>query len=356
MTAETTNQADPNSAATGGSRAIRASIGYVLVFAAAATAVGVLIAFASDDKGYTRYRPWISEKIALMNIRPPVPNVVFVGASVTLTSVIPSVVEEAAAAEGCPDVHSINVAVPGARSFETAFILDRVLEIADLEPGSIIVYDIASPEEFSFRRIAGSDRTPVSLRLRYLPDLVSGMELTWESALRVFDFTRAALGEALGMHALNDIVVQSGKKNDAFVEGRVLDRGYVSASIRGEDKERQRFLKRLARYEKTLSKWRIEAFDKKPVASNPFASRIREAGFVPIVYAAPYPTAVLAAAARKAQSKQTDLAAIAITTENAPELFASGKLWFDRTHLSDEGARLVSDIVGHDLCRIMKSL
>lgn len=342
----------------GGWQAVRASAGYVFVFMASVAAVGVLIAFASDDKGAVRYRPWISEKLVVLNQRPPVPNVVFVGASVTLTSIIPTVVDQAAAAEGCPDVRSINIGVPGARSFETAFMLDRVLELTDLQPGTIIVYDVASPEDFDFNRIAGSDRTPVSLRFRYLPDLISEVSLTWEGALRIFDFTRAAMGEALGMHALSDIASSWWHGKGDFSEFRVRDRGYVSASIRAadpEDKERKRFLKRYEKYEKILRRWKIAEFDDEPLPSNPFAARIREAGFVPIAYAAPYPTAVLAATALREQSADPSLPAISITTENLPQVYEGGRLWFDRTHLTDEGARLVSPLVGRDLCRIRKN-
>jgi hypothetical protein len=88
---------------------------------------------------------------------------------------------------------------------------------------------------------------------------------------------------------------------------------------------------------------------------NPFAERIREAGFVPVAYAAPWSTGLLAASVQMARKAGPGLATIAITKENAPEIYAGNRLWFDQGHMSEAGAKLVSSIVGRDLCRIMKS-
>ncbi len=100
---------------TGGWRAVAVSSGHAMLAAAVAVVVGIMVASASEDHGYSRYRPWISEKLGLLRDRHLETNVFFLGASTTLTSIIPDKIDAAAAAAGCPGVRSINLAMPGAR-------------------------------------------------------------------------------------------------------------------------------------------------------------------------------------------------------------------------------------------------
>jgi len=358
MTIETTNQADPNSAVTGGFRAIWTSIGYVLTFSAAATAVGVLIAFATDDKGLARYRPWISEKLAVLSARPPTPNAIFVGASVTLRSIVPVEVDAAAAAAGCPDIRAINLGMPGARLFESAFMIDKVLETPDLKPGAIVIFDARSADTLDFFDIAASDRRPVTARLRYVSDVITSSQWSWSHLTQVVTYTRAALGEALGFHSLSDAAMQRWRESDKFDPLRVVNRGYVSLETE-KGNERTEFPDRAQKRQlMRLQKWNTKRYLKDPssIPINPFADRIKAAGFVPVAYAAPWRRGELAAAVELAKMNDPSFLAIAITPDTAPDIFASADLWYDIGHVTEAGAKYVSSIVGRDLCLVTKNL
>lgn len=343
---------------TGGWAAVKVSFRYFLIFALPAAISGMVIAYTSNDDGYERYRPWISEKLAVLQMRPPVPNAIFIGASVTLRSIIPAEVDAAAAAAGCEGVHSINLGMPKARAFESAFLLDRVLETPDLAPGSFIIFDGRSSEEISFEEIASSDRTPVTARFRYLPDLVISAPWSWEHFLNVSAYFRAALGEMLAFHSLSDIIMRSWRQKAQFDPARVLERGYVSLESQDSESRRDRYLgQRRDEHLRDLQNWSVEQFlgDLSNLRINPFAGRIREAGFVPVAYAAPWPTGLLAASVQVTRKTDPGLAIISITKENAPEIYAGNELWFDQAHMNEAGAKLVSSIVGRDLCRTTKS-
>jgi hypothetical protein len=353
----------PVSPATGGRKAMLTSIRYVLLFALSVVAVGIVIGFASDDKGYARYRPWISEKLAVLAARPPTPNAIFVGASVTLRSIAPQEIDAAAAAAGCPEVHSINLGMPGARLFELAFMIDKVLETPDLAAGTMVVYDALSPEEMNFEGIAASDRRPVTARLKYLPDLVASDRWSWAHLAKVAAFLRAALAEALGVHAVSDSAVQRWRQGEPFDPARVSNRGYVTLEYEERSKERKAkkrstFLnKRQERHMKFLTTWNTKDFleEHQRIPINPFADRIRADGYVPVAYAAPLKTGSLAAAIELAKRDDPGLLAIAITPETAPDVYSSTKLWFDGGHVNEVGAKYVSSIVGRELCLMSKN-
>lgn len=336
-----------------------ASFGYVFLFALCVTAVGAAIGFAADDKGYVRYRPWISEKLAVLSARPPTPNAIFVGASVTLRSIDPKEIDAAAAAAGCPEVHSINLGMPGARLFELAFMIDKVLETPDLAAGTMVIYDARSLEQLTFRGIAASDRRPVTARLKYLPDLFASDQWSWTHLVKVAAFLRAALGEALGVHALSDSAVQRWHQEEQFDPARVTNRGYVTMeSEERKPKKRSNFLdKHQGRHMNFLTTWNIKDFLEEPehIPINPFADRIRAAGFVPVAYAAPLKVGSLAAAIVLAKRDDPGLLAIAITPDTAPDVYSSPDLWFDGGHMTEAGAKYVSSIVGRELCLMTKN-
>lgn len=343
---------------TGGWPAVKISIRYFLIFAIPAVICGVIIAYASDDNGYERYRPWMSEKLAVLRMRPPVPNAIFVGASVTLRSVVPSEVDAAAAAAGCQDVHSINLGILKARLFETAFMLDRVLETPDLPAGAFIIFDGRSSDEITFEEIAASERTPVTARFRYLPDLVGSAPWSWDHFWRVSAYFRAALGETLAFHSLSDIAMQRWRQEEQFDPARVVERGYIPLEAEDTEKQRNRYLNRgQKKHLQYLQNWNVEEYldDPSKLRVNPFAQRIREAGFVPVAYAAPWMNGSIAATVKLAKQADPGLSVIAITRENAPEIYAGNEFWFDRGHMNEAGAKLVSSIIGRELCHMMKN-
>ena len=343
---------------TGGWTAVRISIKYFLMFAIPAVLSGVIISYAFNDDGYERYRPWISEKLAVLQMRPPVPNAIFIGASITLKSVIPAEVDAAAAAAGCDGIYSVNLGMPKARAFESAFLLDRVLETADLAPGTLVIFDGRSSEDISFEEIASSERTPVTARFRYLPDLISSAPWSWEHLRDVWAYFRAASGEALASHSLSDMVMQRWRQRARFDSARVAERGYVSLESGDDNRQRQVFpAEQQLGHLQDLQNWNVEEFlsDPSKTRINPFADRIREAGFVPVAFAAPWPTGQLAATVQLAKQTDPDLAVIAITNDNAPEIYAGTNLWSDRAHMNEAGAKIVSSIVGRELCQALKS-
>ena len=350
--------ADDNSPGTGGWTAVKISIRYFLIFAIPAVISGIVIAHASDDNGYERYRPWISEKLAVLQMRPPVPTAIFIGASVTLRSVVPSEVDAAAAAAGCEDVHSINLGMSKARLFETAFMLDRVLETPDLPAGAFIIFDGRSSDEITFEEIAESERTPVTARFRYLPDLIGSAPWSWDHFLRVSAYLRATIGEALAFHSLSDIAMQRWRQQEKFDPARVVGRGYISLEAEEMEKRRNKYLdRRQQKHLQNLRNWNVEEYlsDPSRLPINPFAERIREAGFVPVAYAAPWMDGSIAATVQLAKQADPSLSGITITKENTPEIYAGNELWFDQGHMNEAGAKLVSSIIGRELCQTMKS-
>jgi hypothetical protein len=343
--------------AEGGWHGLWASVRYLAVFAIAAAVAGSLIAFATDDGGYGRYRPWITEKLAVLSARPPVPNAIFVGASVTLRTVVPSVVDAAAAAAGCPNIRSINLGMPKARVFETAFMIDKVLETPDLEPGTFVIFDAISAEEVTFREIATSERTPVTARFRYAPDLIGSDRWSWDHLTKAAAYLRAAIGESLAVHVLSDIAMQPWHQNDQFDNTRVVNRGYVSLESEDKQERRQRYIgSNEGKHLQSLRKWDLQKSlaDMSGVPMNPFADRIRSAGLVPVAFAAPYRNGRLAAVVQRAKQSDPKLGALMITPENAPQIFAGTELWFDQGHMSVDGARYVSAIIGRELCLMTK--
>lgn len=344
--------------AEGGLHSLSASVRYLAVFVIAAAVAGSLIALATDDGGYGRYRPWITEKLAVLSARPPVPNAIFVGASVTLRTVVPSVVDAAAAAAGCPNIRSINLGMPKARVFETAFMIDKVLETPDLEPGTFVIFDAISAEEFTFREIATSERTPVTARFRYAPDLINGDRWSWDHFMKVAAYLRAALGESLAIHALSDIAMQPWYQKDQFDQARLVNRGYVSLESENTQKRRARYIgSNEEKHLQSLRKWDLQQSlaDMSGVPLNPFADRIRSAGLVPVAFAAPWRNGRPAAVVQRAKQSDPKLGAIIISPENAPRVFAGTELWFDQGHMSQDGARYVSAIIGRELCLMTKN-
>lgn len=335
-----------------------ASIRYVGIFALSVIAVGTAIGYAADDGGHGRYRPWISEKLAVLAARPPTPNAIFVGASVTLRSVVPKEVDAAAAAAGCPGIRSINLGMPKARVFETAFMIDKVLETPDLELGTFVIFDGISAEEFTFREIATSERTPVTARFRYAPDLIGSDRWSWDHLTKVAAYLRAAVGESLAVHVLSDIAMQPWHQNDQFDNARVVDRGYVSLESEDKQDRRERYIgSNEEKHLQSLRKWDLQQSltDMSGVPMNPFADRIRSAGLVPVAFAAPWRNGRPAAVVQRAKQIDPKLGAIMITPENAPQIFAGTELWFDQGHMSEDGARYVSAIIGRELCLMTKS-
>ncbi|MDP3898970.1 MAG: hypothetical protein Q8Q62_20050, partial [Mesorhizobium sp.] len=230
-------------AITGGPAALLRATRYVLPAAVSAIIAGVLIAFAADDRGYGLYRPWISEKLAVLSSRPPVPDVFFIGPSVALRSIDPGVVDAETMAAGCNSIHSVNLAMPGAMLFENAFMLDRVLEMPDLKPGALVVYHVASTRDFTFEQIVKSDRSPVATRLRYLPDLYAVSQISLDDGVRLAAYLRAAVGEALGFHALSDLAMQRWRQGSPFEDARVRSSGYVPLEMEvARQRGRKRFL------------------------------------------------------------------------------------------------------------------
>jgi len=342
----------------GDRRSVMASIRYVGIFALSVIAVGTAIGYAADDGGHHRYRPWISEKLAVLAARPPTPNAIFVGASVTLRSIVPEEVDAAASAAGCPEVRSINLGMPKARIFETAFMIDKVLETPDLKPETIVIFDGISAEEFTFREIATSDRTPVTARFRYAADLIGSDRWSWDHLTKVVAYLRAAISEGLAIHVLSDISMQPWHQKDQFDDARVVNRGYVSLESEDKQERRQRYIgPNQEKHLQSLRKWDLQksmaAASGIPI--NPFAERIRAAGLLPVAFAAPWRNGKPAAVVQLAKQDDPTLGTIMITPENAPQVFAGTDLWFDQGHMSEAGAKYVSGIVGRELCLMKKN-
>lgn len=341
----------------GGPAALLRATRYALPAAVSAIIAGVLIAFAADDRGYGLYRPWISEKLAVLGSRPPVPDVFFIGPSVALRSIDPGVVDAEAVAAGCGPIRSVNLAMPGAMLFEDAFMLDRVLETPGLKPGSLVVYHVASKRDFTFEQIAKSDRSPVAARLRYVPDLYAVSQASLDDGIQLAAYLRAAVGEALGFHALSDLAMRRWRQDSPFEDARVRWSGYVPLEMEvSRRRGRKRFLDDTSILQRNLDTWSVERFKDDSIVSNPFAERIRRAGLIPVIFAAPWKTGAMVAAVQRAQAADRELRAVTISKDNAPDLFAGTDLWFDQGHVSSEGARLVSSIVGRQLCAIVKTL
>src|SRR5690606_10912095 len=137
-----------------------------------------------------------------------------------------------------------------------------------------------------------------------------------------------------------------------------VKRGYIPLEAEEMERRRNRYLdRRQKKHLRDLRDWNVEKFlgDPSRLRINPFAERIREAGFVPVAYAAPWRDGMLAATVQLARQKDPTLSTIAITKENAPEIYAGNELWFDQGHMNEAGARLVSSIIGRELCQMMKT-
>lgn len=323
-----------------------------------AVATGLLISFATDDKGEKRHRSWVSEKLSVLRNRPAGTNVIFTGASVTLWSIVPDDVDAAAAAAGCGNIKSINLGMPGARVFETAFMIDKVLETTDLPAGSFVIYDAISDPKLTFDGIVRSNRAPVAARFRYLPDVVASAPLSWRHALSILAYLRAASSEALAAHIVSDIALEYDRQAELFETPKAENRGYLPLEQReGRDERREQYLaRRQAKHEADLRNWSVDPFrqNEAQLRPNPFAGRIRDAGFTPLVYAPPWPTGIMAATAEKAHLEDPGLGAIIIGKDNAPDIFAGTGLWFDDEHVTEAGAKRVSEIVGRSLCSMIK--
>ncbi len=146
-------------------------------------------------------------------------------------------------------------------------MLDRLLEEPGLPRNSMVVYDVLSSAQFDFQKIASSDRGSVAVRLKYVPDVVAGTGGLKEGKHQVLAYIRAALGEQLGFHALNDVALGMLRTGDGHEELRRGERGYVPAEKAHTSKKRERFLRQLAKHEKKLRRWNMIALEGKPLPS-----------------------------------------------------------------------------------------
>jgi hypothetical protein len=327
------------------------------LFLAAFILVSVAIGYGADDGGLKLYRPWLSEKLYLVRHAEPRPNTVFVGASVTLRGIIPAEVDAAAAGAGC-SIHSVNLGMPQMELFEAAFMVDRVLN-AGLPAKSLIVYDVLSLTRASFENIQNAARAPIAARLRYVSDIVD----TTDNIPFVLGYVRAATSETLGIHALSDRLLDRRWSPAQFDWRRVNERGYVALEdelIGDQDVQRRRddYLapERQRAHKKALEGWDLAAWHGSSNRPNPFAERIRAAGYIPVAFAQVYPTPMLAAAALEAKSSDPTLAVVSLTKETVPEIYAGNELWFDWSHLTARGAKLASAQAGKALCAIINGI
>jgi hypothetical protein len=346
-----------------GSRARGGSgrIGLVAIFIAALVISAVAIGRLTDDRGLGRYRPWLSEKLSLLHTLDPKANVVFIGASATTYDVVPAVVDDAAAEAGCP-FRSVNLAMPGSSAFELAFMLDAIFD-AGYPNGTIVVYDILAVAPVDFDEIHGTGRRSIAARLAYLPDAVRSAAGSPEPVRAAANFLRAALGEFLGIHRLHDLFLAEGASRypAALKKAYVAERGYVPLELDAEysgtvRQQRAEFLspEGQAEFAAALRLWDRPADGRRAAVANRFAGRIRAAGMVPVAFAAPFRYPSLADAIEKARAADPGLRTIAFTPENLPGIYGDTAYWYDRAHMTREGARIVSREVGRRLCRLAK--
>jgi hypothetical protein len=330
-----------------------------LLFCLALLATGLFVGWATDDKGYVRYRPWISEKLHVLQNADAATNAVFIGASTVTRELNPAIFDSAAAEAGCT-IHSINLGFPAARVYELAFMLDQVLE-RGLPKGTFVLYDVTAPFNSSYEDIVQSDRRPVAARLAYASDVAA---TTLRSRFRAtFNFTRAALGRMIGLHSLNDLLFKAAwhRPIAALLSPESLgERGFTPVEGTEDHNDdarvrREEFLtpEGQAEFQELMAKWSTASASGR-FKPNPFAERIRAAGMVPVAFAAPHRLPDIAKAAEIAKAGDPDLAVISFTKESYPELFGDPVLWFDRGHLALAGAAIASRSAGRSLCKIMK--
>lgn len=329
---------------------------FVLSLAATLLALSSL----ADDRGLTRYRPDLSEKLQLLHTTMPRPNVIFVGASVTLNGIIPDIVDKAAAEEGCA-IHSVNLAVPAAQFFEVGFIIDEAMA-SGIPPGALIVYDVVSLSDAKFDDIHDSERKPIAARLKYAADLGQLMGKRDRRWLRSeARYVRAALSEALGINALHDMLFADYRPWERFNDELVASRGYVPAEAAlatdaGRRDVRRKFLNpyRQLSFSYSLANWDPDKWSQEPRAANPFSRRIRAAGFRPVLFVPAYWVPSLAVAAMKAKQADPDIGIISITKATAPLIYSTPDYWFNQSHLMGKGAEIASGIAGRQVCALIK--
>jgi hypothetical protein len=230
---------------------------------------------------------------------------------------------------------------------------------AGLPANSLIVYDVLSLTRASFEDIHNAARAPIAARLRYVSDIVD----TTDNIPFLIGYLRAAAGEALGIHALSDRLLDRRWSPAQFDWGRVNERGYVGLEdglVGDQNVQRRRddYLapERQRAHKKVLERWDPAAWKRSPNRPSPFAERIRAAGHIPVAFAQAFPTPMLAAAALEAKSSDPTLAVVSLTNETVPEIYAGTDLWFDWSHLTSRGAKLASAQAGKALCAILNGM
>ncbi len=293
-------------------------------------------------------------------------DAVFIGSSRVQRGVSPRVVDEKLSTPE-REFRSFNLGIAGMRSFEADWLVRRIL---DAEPARLRFVVIEAPDwkpehvpqhDFTERYVDWHDARATWLVLRAIWKFngpwYTKLELSWRN-LRFFAM------RSVNYATKDRLMARADPAWDRLVAGRGRLRGYqpLDEDTPRVGRRRRRFLENLDWFEKSVAD--IRAFAEKGQLAIPGAfqtydlasieeqvERVREAGATPVYFAAPGLARGPDFSALQRDGVIEHLIDLRDPSEH-PDLFAPENR-FDREHMNEEGARLMSERIAAELAPIV---
>ncbi|KCZ94485.1 hypothetical protein HJO_03885 [Hyphomonas johnsonii MHS-2] len=330
---------------------------------------GVFVVCAASISTILRHRAGVPEmsvlspKLAAYQSQPDAYDTLFVGTSRTFYHIVPEVIESSAAEYGCPDLRVFNFGVFGLTGAEQDWLVDQILDAGQGHLRAIVLED-PLPE-------ARATREATSTRARFFNStgnagrrIASIMSYPESIAKKVYRIGVLGYGMAYDLSgvgraatvafpaAVPDVPETLNLSQDGFEALGSVPTDDILARHKDFEDNPAKFADALARYGAPSN----EKVEPRAVY---IASRIKalEArGINAALYISPDPleldrTPRVGEAVRALMPETTviDLN----RPDEYPDLFERG-IWFDFSHVGEEGARRLSRHAGQELCEGLK--
>lgn len=348
----------PGRAAEWTGRRGRGLLGGLLLFGLAFLAGGLAISSALGALGLPRFSMPLQGKSDLIALHPDA-TVVFFGASTVFRAIDPEVVDASMAAAGC-EAKSLNLAFPAISIPETMLMIERASR--GFAPGTVFVLD--GGLGFQNREEWLTENRRNSLTFDTLPLLLEQMAFLEASYWDLPFLLRLATARSLAMHQLSALVTPETYDPESYMALEGFERrGFVPFPAVFEDDlkdRREKHLRRLERgqYEKIFDQVLAEALRPAPAGGRMMlglVELVERGGQRPVLLAIPALAVFPLRAVRAAVEIDPSLPLIDYGIDKGLLRYDDASVFFDRTHLLEAGARIVSAAVGRSLCALLSA-